>query len=1126
MADNYSHTKLAEQLLSNLRKKFRKLERQSRISRVLLFTGILLIGFSLLILIEKWLFLSVLSKSVAWAVILLAALGAALWISRDKSHTGFTHFYRSFCEKHDFADLENALDLYLDPSEEKSGLHLLAIENNLQRLDHEKLNEQLRRFTSRHLKHRTFLSALSVMLISLLLAGTASWSNPDSATRSLSFWQEFEKPNPYEFVVVPGDTTIEHGTSFEPEIRITGGRTALPGRVSLAIKTDIEEEYRYRPMEQSGDRTFRSRPVEMTSDATYYIRLDEYPSDTHKVNVQLRPRFEALTVNVSPPSYTGLSSDSLDYPFAVLRAYGGSEITIEGTANKPLDEISLKLGDEQLEMAPVDDAGDSLRYRTSFTFTENDTASFHLSDQDGLTNRNPFRFRVSKLEDEYPVVVIREPEGNITEAEPERLDIFYQAADDFGLTGARLNWELQRAFAPEPERGSRDLETPVIGEPSHIPWELEDLGLRPRDRLTFWVTVWDNDEFNGFKSTDSQQLVLEVPSVSAFLDNIDRQERSVQDGLDEISESFRQMEEEYQRFKDRLKQNQEPGWEEDQMLEDIQDRQQDVEESIQRLNEQFDEIRREMEGSNQVSEETRRAYQELQDLMEQLDDPELQKALEELRRSLQDLNMQDLERAMEDFEFNERVYKERLERTLELFKTLKMNSDLDKLAAQYEDLAERMESVSQEDKSPQEQRDEQQGVREDTDHIKNQLEQLDNRPPRRAEERLRQLKEETGMELQDIQDRLDQLIEESGNGNGEGDPGEMQQQQQELSQQMQQRADALREAQQQMGGQQIQVNLHALQQSLYTLLELSESQEELTKLTNRTESRSQGYVELARDQQNIKSQFEHVADTLFRVTSEIPSLSNQINRKKAEIERTLSNSVEQMAEREQRQSVIMSRESLGGLNDLASMLAEAIDQLMDQQSGQGGGMSMQQMMEQMQNMSGEQEMMNEQLQQLINDMQGERLTQEESERLEQLAQQQNEIRRQLERMQRSGALREGDRTLSELQRMSEQMEDAINDMRGGMTDPLMIERQQNILSRMLDAEESLQQRGEAEDEYEGRRPEDYERTMPPDVTLEELQQEIRTRLQDPQYTRFRDDYQRLIERYFELLRRFEERPLP
>jgi hypothetical protein len=45
-----------------------------------------------------------------------------------------------------------------------------------------------------------------------------------------------------------------------------------------------------------------------------------------------------------------------------------------------------------------------------------------------------------------------------------------------------------------------------------------------------------------------------------------------------------------------------------------------------------------------------------------------------------------------------------------------------------------------------------------------------------------------------------------------------------------------------------------------------------------------------------------------------------------------------------------------------------------------------------------------------------------------------------------------------LRRMTEQMEDAINDMRGGMTDPLMIERQQNILSRMLEAEESLQER--------------------------------------------------------------------
>jgi Ca2+/Na+ antiporter len=1124
MAEKNSHNDRAEQLLYLFKNRHLQLLRVGKLSAIFLFAGIFTFGIASLGYVESLLYLSPVIKTFSWIVILLFAAFLTYWSIQRSSRSGFTEFYRDFCNQYSLSTLKDAFDLYLSQDEKKSGLHALAIEKNLAQLNPGILTSNLSDFTRNHRNHKQFITTLVFLTVTLLMSGSLYWSNPEAVTRSLNFWSDYEIPNPYEFVIVPGDTTLEHGTSFEPEVHIsTGPLDRLQGNVRLAIKTDIEDVYRYRPMEQTSENSFRSAPLELTGKATYYVQLNEFTSNIYNVDVQLRPRFETLAVEITPPSYTGLSTTTLNYPFAVARAYGGSEITVNGISNKPLENLILSLSTADIQMTTSEDQQNRTQFSTSFRVSDHDTVSFHMSDLENLTNRNPFRFQLSKIEDEYPVVVIREPGSDLSIPEPESLDIFYQAADDFGLTRATLNWELHRAFADQPQMGSMDLETPVIGEASHIAWNLQGMGLRPRDKLTFWIKVWDNDEFNGFKPANSQRLSLEVPSVSAFLDDINRRERNVQDSLDDVSESYRQMEQEYQQFRERMQQNTEPGWEEEQLLDDIHERQSEVEESIKEINDQFEEIRREIENSNHVSEDTRRAYQELQDLMDQLDDPELLRALEELQRAMQDFSMRDIEQAMENFEFNEQVYKERLDRTLELFKTLKMNSDLDKLASQYEDLADRMDHLSQQEQTSNEQYEEQQGIREDTDSIENQLENLDNRPPKRAEERLRQLKQETTVELNNIQEELDRLIEDSLNDSG--NPEENRQMQQELGQQFQQRAESLRDAQQEMGGQQIQVNLFALQQSLYTLLELSESQEELTKLTGRTESRSQGYIDLAREQQNIRNQFSQVADTLYRVSSEIPSLSNNITRKKAEIEQILTRSLEQMAEREQRTSVINSRESLGGINDLASMLAEAIDQLMDQQSGEGGGMSMQQMLEQMQNMSGDQQMMNQQLQELINDIQGERLTQDQSDRLEQLARQQNEIRQQLEMLQRSGALREGDRTLSELQRMAEQMEDAINDMRGGMTDPLMIERQQNILSRMLNVEESLQERGESE-EYEGHTPGIYDRTVPPDITLEELRQEIRNRLQDPQYTRFRDDYQRLIERYFELLRRFEESPLP
>lgn len=207
------------------------------------------------------------------------------------------------------------------------------------------------------------------------------------------------------------------------------------------------------------------------------------------------------------------------------------------------------------------------------------------------------------------------------------------------------------------------------------------------------------------------------------------------------------------------------------------------------------------------------------------------------------------------------------------------------------------------------------------------------------------------------------------------------------------------------------------------------------------------------------------------------------------------------------------------------MVANLLEDLQNSEGGGSGGsgMSMQQMIEQLQQSGQDQQRLNQMLQEMINDMQGERLSQDQMERLDQIARQQNEIRKQLQELQQSGEL-DGDRLGSEIQRMIEDMEDTINDLRGGAADPTLVERQQNILSRMLEAEQAMQEQGE-EDEREGSNPEDPQRATPPELTLEELEKEIQNRLNDPNFTKYSPDYQRLIENYFELLKQLQKREI-
>ena len=1123
MQQNQQPESQAAKIVESLKQGYGNLKKRKTVAVIFFSLAFLIGGFVLLSLFEASLFLPGSVKTTLLGLVFFGTVIAGFLTYRKIDIPRFRTFFEQFFTAASLKNALSATDLYLDENHKRLKFYSAALTSNLQNVDTEALPDQINRFVKDSAISRSFNHSLASFSATFLALIVLIVTMPAELLRTAHFWHGYEEPNPFIYTIAPGNTVAEHGSSLPVSILFEDGN--LPDQVTLQFKTDIEENYRERMMSFTGDDEFSSAEIGLTNSITYRIDMDGFLSEEYHISVQLQPRFNELIAAVQPPSYTGLSRREIEYPFSQISVYPGSEITFSGVANKPLRSILIESKEHQLEMNSIGD--ENLSFEKSYQPEQTDTLYFSMEDVDGLKNRNPYRTVVNVRADQHPTAVIQEPTGTLMKSDPTVIDIFYLATDDFGLTRAELRWSHQRAFVEEAASGTVSLQRPRNGRTEQINWDLSDFELRPRDEIRFRIRVWDNDEISGYKWSESQDVVIQVPSLTEYFEDLDSRERDTQTGLDDISKQFQTMDQEYQEFLERLRQNPDGGFEEEQMLEEIRERQRNMDDAVRELQEKFLEMQREVEQSKNLSDETRQAYRELQQLMQELDDPALREALEELQRALEGLSQQELERAMENVSFNENLYRERLERTVELFKRLKMNSDLDKLARQYEEMAERMMQQDEETTIDQLSR-ELENIRQDLDSVSDQLDQLDSNPPRRSEEMLKELKESAQQELQNISEQLDELIQDAQSGGENGENGDspseqMQNQQQQLSQQMQQESERFRNSIQEMAGQQLNVNILALQQALYTLLEVSNMQEYLTQTASETRNRNQGFVELARIQNNVRNQFAIVADTLFQVSSELPGVPNQINRKKAEVERTISSAIDEMVERNQRGSTISTRESLGGINDLTSMIASLIDQLMDQQNGGGGGgsMSMQQMIEQLQNMSGDQQQLNQQLQDLINDAQGDRLSQDQQERLDQLARQQNEMRRQLQELQRSGALNQGDRLLSEMQRMIEDMEDSINEMRGGITDPLMVQRQQNILSRMLSAEQSLQQRGEDE-EREGTDPSQYERVLPPEMTLEELQQEIRARMQDPNYTPFSERYQRIIEMYFERLRQLEE----
>ena len=1125
--NRYTNEQLS-QIEGFLRKHYRLQNRRKTLHVFFLSIALLIVCILLLVGSEAVFYLTAGFKSVLLTLSISASIFLFLILRNKIQNLPFSDFYEVLLIEKGYERVANALDLHLYNRENTSAaFRHAAIEKNLENVDNEKLQIVIRDYVQGTKTFQTFKKS-RVIFFAALIGGTIAFAlNPSITLRTLHVWQSYSQPNPYAFEIQPADTTIS--LNSELKVEATFLSDDLPENVTLLFKTDVEENFRERRMESDSIGIYSAPPINISSSMSYLVRMDGFQSDEYRAQVQIQPDFEELRVTITPPNYTDLPATTSVYPYSRLRVYPGTLVEFSGTANKPIESVQI-IGNTVQKY--LDSSRDStLFFNTRLRPEKSDTLRFVLKDQDGLLNRNPFRTFIEMRTDQSPVVVIREPESTIMEQNPGMLDIFYEATDDFGITAAEIRWELRRAFTESPQTGIQSIPTPGNGPTTSYSLDLSQFDLRPRDTFSAWIRVTDNDEIGGYKTGESREILVQIPSLTESFEQLDQKEQDVETELDNISEQFESVEREYENFLERLQQNPETGIEEEQMLEDIKERQEQIENTVQELSELFNEMRNDIEGNEQLSEQTKQSYRELQQLIEELDDPRLREAMEQLQEALESMSPEQMENALDQMSFNEQLYKERIDRTIELFKQLKMNSNLDRLANQYEDMAERMKTGAENIENPEQRKNEVETVSEDLESTEEQINRLDEQVPERNRENIRRLKEEAQRELESIQESMNDLKNkmnsEESSGSENTSPSEMGDQQEQIGDKMQQESERFRSSIQQMSGQQIQINLLALQEALYRLLNLSVEQEELTQTTLETQNRSQGFIELARLQNNITEQFMAVSDTLFEISKELPGVPNQINEKKLETERLLQRSSNELAERDLRMSSVSTRESLGGINDLTSMISSILNQLMNQQNGGmgSGSMSMQQMIEQMQNMSGDQQQLNQQLQNLINDMQGDRLSREQSERLDQIARQQNEIRKQLQELQQSGALDDGDRMLSEMQRMLENMEDSINDMRGGVTDPLMMERQQNILSRMLNAEESMQQRGE-EDQREGTASDEYDRSLPPEMTLEELEQEIRARLQDPNYTRFSEEYRRLIELYFEQLRQMEESVLP
>ncbi|MDE2732040.1 MAG: chromosome partitioning protein ParA [Bacteroidota bacterium] len=924
----------------------------------------------------------------------------------------------------------------------------------------------------------------------------------------------FQRPVSFTVEVEPGSVRVTRGESLTISARLSG--QPVPEAIALEIHPSGQRRARSVVLRPEGTQRFVHQQSNVRQEFRYRVVASPLVSPWYEVTVLDRPVLRNLSVDLIPPAYTGLPRQSLTPGTGNITALVGTraEISVRSSITPVAARLTFESDRPDVPMPEL---------KGTFVVQQKDHYRIDLVSPEGIASSDPVRYSVTPVSDRYPSVRIVAPEPEAILDVSLNVPLAARLDDDYGFTRVALFWRLAESRFDETmdEFESFDLAVPLDRALVYT-WPINattGLDVIPGDEVAYYLRVWDNDNLSGPKAASSAIHRIRLPSLTEHYDQLGELQDNTEADLESLLEYAAGLREQFDELSEELRRKQDADWDDQRQLEDLTEAQQSMQSQVEALSEAMDQAAEQMEDHGLISDELLSMFEELREVTDEINDPALMEALRQLQEALEELDPQKLQSSLEDFAFSEEQFQERLERTLELFRNFQVQQKLDEAASRAEDLKEIQENLAEQTaQDPDSVQAEPLGRRqrqasEDMEALEEQMADISERMDEMRsapQEEMDRLNEETRAR------QLPEAMMENARQMLQNQMQQANQGQQQMSRSMQQLQGQLQQMQQNMQSQQMGMNLTGLSQVLSNVLLLSHDQEALRQRVVRTTPNSTRLREYARQQAQLGDGARLVIDSLQSLGRTLPQLTRDALQYAGSALLSMDAATDALVERDSRQAEDTGRNAMTHLNELALLLSDLMAQMQSSAaSSSGGGMSMEQMIEQLQQMAAQQRDLNRALDDLLGQMEGERLSVDMQERLQQLAGQQEQMRRQLEQLSRERDLAR--RLAGDLDQIAAQMEESIRELTLPQTrHPEVRERQQQILTRLLDASRSMTERGQQR-RREGEQAEETGRAGPDLLNLVPSEEALQRALLEALESGYAREYQALIRRYFELL---------
>ena len=929
--------------------------------------------------------------------------------------------------------------IQLDRINHKLDLTKLAVRNIKNELENISLSNITYLFPKKE-----FYTLIISMLLFLSIAYITNINQ--SIIRLIKYDTIFPPPTPFKIINMNSDSNALSGDTINLEFNIIGNypdsiKLYLKNKNNTTIKniSNINNKFFYNINNIKSDITYWAKYESFS----LFSKWDSIGTIPETISTKKRPIVVNADFTIIPPAYTKepiqkYQNQSLTQ-FEVLN---NSIIKFDFETNKELSKAWMVLNDERIDLNT-----NNKIINGQFEINDTKTLKIFCLDKSSIANLNPLQYTFLNVQDSPASILVNKPDKEFEINESYEIYTNLNINDNYGLNHIGIEYKIiSPGFKDENLISSISLNDKFLKGNNEINiiynWNIDNLGLLMGDEIHFWFIAKDNNPYN-LLPTKSDVFIGKFPSLEDLFTDIETYEKESENWLDEIKDSIEEISDITEEVELELLKQNNLDFESEKKIEESFQKVEEITQEIEKLQKNIDKIIEQAEENNLFDQNLLEKFNDFQTMLQNMMTPEMMDAMNKLQEAMKNMNSQDIAKALENFEFNLEELENQLDQFIDMFKMAQAEQILNELSKMAENLIKKQsELINELNSNPLEKNLLNSKSTKQEERFNDLQNTIDD-----AMNKIKDISNETVNQLNDLKDsesieKTESLMEQTTKEINNQNINEASSKSDTTKINLEDISNQINNIKESF----IEENMEKINEDFITIINhmiiISNQQESLITESDGIRSNSPEIRKINKKQNNINIELNQVMENLIELSNQTFFINSSINRAFGKINSAITKAISNFEQKKINTALTLQNNALEHINLATLLLLESMKEMNEANSPSG----FEQFMEQMESMSKQQQGLNQATMQLnqLGMMQQQGL-------LGELLSQQKQLKEQLDDLleefpgQNNGTM----------EKIGDDMDEIINDFKNKRINRETIERQEQILSRMLDNQKSL-----------------------------------------------------------------------